>query len=199
VSLLPSCSWLHASLPINLPSWDTPRRTADDILSTSTHGSHLSKPIRNVSFMFFFNLSQMCLSTYFIRRKTIWTIHAEQIKSEWDRCQLAYLKAKQQQTEAPLWLGQGAVLSLQTLPSWPCNADACLFAWSPDCWSRPHIDESWMGNIYNFAKSANYTTGYPSSQCPIFILIRAQLYVSDSLLCTKCPFSRVCGVCDTKF
>ena len=34
VSLLPSCSRLHASLPINLPSWDTPRRTADDIMST---------------------------------------------------------------------------------------------------------------------------------------------------------------------
>ena len=34
MSLLPSCSRLHASLPINLPSWDTPRRTADDILST---------------------------------------------------------------------------------------------------------------------------------------------------------------------
>jgi hypothetical protein len=34
-----------------------------------------------------------------------------------DRCQLACLKAKQQQTEAPLWLGQGAVLSLQTLSS----------------------------------------------------------------------------------
>ena len=34
VSLLPSCSWSHASLSINLPSWDTPRRTADDILST---------------------------------------------------------------------------------------------------------------------------------------------------------------------
>ena len=34
VSLLPSCSRLHTSLPINLPSWDTPRRTADDILST---------------------------------------------------------------------------------------------------------------------------------------------------------------------
>ena len=34
VSLLPSCSRLHASLPINLPSWDTPRRTIDDILST---------------------------------------------------------------------------------------------------------------------------------------------------------------------
>ena len=34
VCLLPSCSQLHASLPINLPSWDTPQRTADDILST---------------------------------------------------------------------------------------------------------------------------------------------------------------------
>ena len=34
MSLLPSCSRLHASLPINLPSWDTPRRTTDDILST---------------------------------------------------------------------------------------------------------------------------------------------------------------------
>ena len=33
VSMLPSCSRLHASLSINLPSWDTPRRTADDILS----------------------------------------------------------------------------------------------------------------------------------------------------------------------
>ena len=33
MSLLPSCSRLHASLPINLPSWDTPQRTADDILS----------------------------------------------------------------------------------------------------------------------------------------------------------------------
>ena len=33
MSLLPSCSRLHASLPINLPSWDTPRRTTDDILS----------------------------------------------------------------------------------------------------------------------------------------------------------------------
>ena len=31
VSLLPSCSRLHASPPINLPSWDTPRRTTDDI------------------------------------------------------------------------------------------------------------------------------------------------------------------------
>ena len=35
VSLLPSCSWLHASLPINLPSWNAHRRTADDILSTT--------------------------------------------------------------------------------------------------------------------------------------------------------------------
>ena len=34
MSLLPSYSRLHASLPINLPSWHTPRRTADDILST---------------------------------------------------------------------------------------------------------------------------------------------------------------------
>ena len=34
VSMLPSYSRLHASLPINLSSWDTPRRTADDILST---------------------------------------------------------------------------------------------------------------------------------------------------------------------
>ena len=34
MSLLPCCSRLHASLPINLPSWDTPRRTVDDILST---------------------------------------------------------------------------------------------------------------------------------------------------------------------
>ena len=34
VSLLPSCSRLHAPLPINLPSWDTPWRTVDDILST---------------------------------------------------------------------------------------------------------------------------------------------------------------------
>ena len=34
MSLLPSCSWLHAPLPINLPSRDTPRWTADDILST---------------------------------------------------------------------------------------------------------------------------------------------------------------------
>ena len=33
VSLMPSCSRLHVSLPINLPSWDTPWRTADDILS----------------------------------------------------------------------------------------------------------------------------------------------------------------------
>ena len=33
VSLLPTCSRLHASLPINLPSWDTPWRTADDIMS----------------------------------------------------------------------------------------------------------------------------------------------------------------------
>ena len=33
MSLLPSCSRLHASLSINLPSWDTPRRTTDDILS----------------------------------------------------------------------------------------------------------------------------------------------------------------------
>ena len=33
VSLLSSCSRLHVSLPINLPSWDTPRRTTDDILS----------------------------------------------------------------------------------------------------------------------------------------------------------------------
>ena len=34
MSLLPSCPWSHAPLSINLPSWDTPRRTADDILST---------------------------------------------------------------------------------------------------------------------------------------------------------------------
>ena len=34
MSLLSSCSRLHTSLSINLPSWDTPRRTADDILST---------------------------------------------------------------------------------------------------------------------------------------------------------------------
>ena len=34
VSLLLSCSRLYTSLPINLPSWDTPRRTADDILLT---------------------------------------------------------------------------------------------------------------------------------------------------------------------
>ena len=34
VSLLPFYSWSHAPLPINLPSRDTPRRTADDILST---------------------------------------------------------------------------------------------------------------------------------------------------------------------
>ena len=34
VSLLPSCSGLRASLLINLPSWDTTRRTTDDILST---------------------------------------------------------------------------------------------------------------------------------------------------------------------
>ena len=35
MSLLLSCSRLHASLSINLSSWDTPRRTADDILSTN--------------------------------------------------------------------------------------------------------------------------------------------------------------------
>jgi len=148
----------------------------------------------------FFNLSQMCRSTYFIRRKTIWTIHAEQIKSEWDRCQLACLKAKQQQTEAPLWLGQGAVLSLQTLSSWPCNVHACLFAWSPDCWSqtpsyRPHIDESWMGNIYNFAKSANYTTGYPSSQCPIYIYSSGHSFMLVTPYCAPSVFSAVCVVC----
>ena len=34
MSLLPSCSRLHASLPIILPSWDTRWRTTDDILST---------------------------------------------------------------------------------------------------------------------------------------------------------------------
>ena len=33
VSLLSSCSRLHAHLPINLPSWDTHWRTTDDILS----------------------------------------------------------------------------------------------------------------------------------------------------------------------
>ena len=37
VSLLPSCSWSYASLSINLPSWDTPRMTVDDILSTVTY------------------------------------------------------------------------------------------------------------------------------------------------------------------
>ena len=42
MSLLPSCSRLHVSLPINLPSWDTPRRTTDDILST------VSTPSRGV-------------------------------------------------------------------------------------------------------------------------------------------------------
>ena len=44
VSLLPSCSQLYASLPINLPSWDTPRRTTDDILSivaTLARGVHV--------------------------------------------------------------------------------------------------------------------------------------------------------------
>ena len=34
VSLLPSYFGLRASMLINLPSWDTPRRTTDDILST---------------------------------------------------------------------------------------------------------------------------------------------------------------------
>ena len=34
VSILSDATALHASLPINLPSWDNPRKTADDILST---------------------------------------------------------------------------------------------------------------------------------------------------------------------
>ena len=34
VSLLPSYFQLHASVSINLPLWDTPRKTADDKLST---------------------------------------------------------------------------------------------------------------------------------------------------------------------
>ena len=44
MSLLPSCSRLHVSLLINLPLWDTPRRTIDDILSIGKKTVMLSNP-----------------------------------------------------------------------------------------------------------------------------------------------------------
>ena len=79
VSLLSSCSLLHASLPINLPSWDTPQRTADDILSTVgapgrvVHAVSISnKMVRSTG-----SLSLPQLGQIFMVVSILWIINAD--------------------------------------------------------------------------------------------------------------------------
>ena len=72
MSLLPSYSQLHASLPINLPSWDTPRRTTDDILSI------VGKPGRGVRARYSSSLPQP--GQIFTVRSISWIINADGVR-----------------------------------------------------------------------------------------------------------------------
>ena len=82
LSLLPFCSRLHASLPINLPLWDTPRRTASDILSivgVLDRGVH-AVSISNKMVCFVGSLSLPRHGQIFTVGSISWIINADRVR-----------------------------------------------------------------------------------------------------------------------